>query len=236
MEVIQADDKKHVVSGDRAQDELADYPWVIRTPLKLCVDFISSGFRLVRPYAPQLIPLAVFVSAIPALLFFSFSSGWFVWRSIAVGWEIPLYLQYGDGVSPYTSVSLPALVSRQAYDISLHLQVPTNPSNIDLGNFMVDITITSGNNHTVATSRRTALVFPKFSTPLSIIWNKPGMAELNIPMLDNVEFGTVSAFARVEIGRRDHWKTIRSGEGRELSVSSAMLRGVVVSRKERRAK
>lgn len=66
------------------------------------------------------------------------------------------------------------------------------------------------------------------STPLLFFWNTPGLTELNIPMLTNVEVGSSSASAHVEIGRRDHWKTIKTGEGRELSVSYAMLRGVVV--------
>lgn len=77
------------------QDEFASYPWVVRYSLQLGFDLFKGAFQFVRPYAPQLLPLAVFVLTIPALLFFSFSSGWFVWRSIAVGWEVPLDLQYG---------------------------------------------------------------------------------------------------------------------------------------------
>lgn len=101
MEVTKDADKKSVASrNDSAQDDFADTPWIVRVPLRLCADFVSSGFRLVRPYAPQLVPLAVFVCAIPALLFFSLSSGWYVWRSIAVGWEVPLYLQFGCVKSP----------------------------------------------------------------------------------------------------------------------------------------
>ncbi|GJE87632.1 Seipin domain-containing protein [Phanerochaete sordida] len=223
------EEEKYAVSpGGTTQDAFADYPFVLRVPLKLCAGFLSSGFRFIRPYAPQLVPLAVFVCAIPALLFFSFSSGWFVWRSIAVGWEVPLYLQYGDGPSPYAHVALPPLVSRQAYDVSLHLQVPTSPSNLELGNFMASLTIATASNQTLAVARRPALVLPMTSTPFSFVWTKPGVIELTIPMLTNVEMAKSGASAHVEIGRRDQWKTIRTGEGRELSVSSAMLRGVVV--------
>lgn len=54
------------------------------------------------------------------------------------------------------------------------------------------------------------------------------MTELAIPLVSSVELGTSSVIAHVEIGRRDHWRTVGSGVGRELSVSSAWLRGVVV--------
>ena len=148
-------------------------------------------------------------------------------------------------MSPYASVALPPLVSRQAYDVSLHLQVPTSQSNLELGNFMTSLTITTTNNRTVATVRRPvssqcsfivtdtntceqALVLPASQSPLSFLWTTPGMTEISISMLNRLEVGSTSAAAYVEIGRRDHWKTIRTGEGREVSVASAMLRGVVV--------
>lgn len=54
------------------------------------------------------------------------------------------------------------------------------------------------------------------------------MTELSIPLLHNVELGVSSAIAYVELGRKDQWRAIGSGEGRELSVASALLRGVVV--------
>lgn len=54
------------------------------------------------------------------------------------------------------------------------------------------------------------------------------MVEITIPLLSNVEAGTTSAVAHVELGRQDHWRTLGAGEGRELSVSSALLRGMVV--------
>lgn len=75
--------------------ELPEPPWLIRFPLHLANDLVASGLRLLRPFAPQFIPLAVFVFTVPVLVFFSFSAGWVVWRSIAVGWESSLDLQYG---------------------------------------------------------------------------------------------------------------------------------------------
>ena len=44
------------------------------------------------------------------------------------------------------------------------------------------------------------------------------------------EFRSTSSnvIARVDIGRQDHWRSLGKGEGRELSVSTAILQGVVV--------
>lgn len=54
------------------------------------------------------------------------------------------------------------------------------------------------------------------------------MTEITIPLLSNTEFSATNVVAHVEVGRKDHWRTLGNGEGRELSVSSALLRGVVV--------
>lgn len=69
-------------------DELANYVWPLRQPLALLLNIISAGLRLPRPFAPQIVPLVVFVLTIPVMLFFSLSAGWFVWSSVAVGWEM----------------------------------------------------------------------------------------------------------------------------------------------------
>lgn len=96
MDTVKDEDVKYSTAAAQSPAEVsADYPWVVRYPLQLCTNLLLSGFRLLRPYTPQLIPLAVFLLTIPVLLFLSLSAGFFVWRSIAVGWEVPLYLQYG---------------------------------------------------------------------------------------------------------------------------------------------
>jgi len=55
----------------------------------------SAALRLFRPLAPQLIPLFVCLALIPVIISFSLFSGWYVWKNAAVGWESPVYLQYG---------------------------------------------------------------------------------------------------------------------------------------------
>ena len=54
------------------------------------------------------------------------------------------------------------------------------------------------------------------------------MTEVTIPLLSNFEVGISNVVAHVEVGRKDQWKTLGTGEGRELSVLTAFLRGVVV--------
>ena len=49
-----------------------------------------------------------------------------------------------------------------------------------------------------------------------------------MPLLLNVHFDSSTALAHVVIGRQDHWRSLGRGEGRELTVSSVLLRGVVV--------
>ena len=51
---------------------------------------------------------------------------------------------------------------------------------------------------------------------------------MDILLVSSFSLDGKSAVARVELGRRDQWKSIGSGEGREITVFSAVLRGVVV--------
>ncbi|KAI0348518.1 hypothetical protein BDW22DRAFT_1424674 [Trametopsis cervina] len=211
----------------RAEPDPFQYSW-IRFPAQVFYDFLYSGWVSFRAYLPQLVPLVVFLVSIPVLLFFSISAGWFVWRSIAVGWETRLYLQYGDGGQPYARLELPTLASQQPYDVSLHLVVPTSPSNLDLGNFMASLTLSTPNGDNIISSRRSALVSPSILESWSFSLGARNTLKLDIPLLSNFALGTNKATAFVEIGRRDGWKTLGRGEGRELAVYSALLRGVVV--------
>jgi len=48
-----------------------------------------------------------------------------------------------------------------------------------------------------------------------------------VPLIDNFATGTNLVIAKVDLGRRDGWREIGRGEGRELSVYSATLRGTL---------
>ncbi|KAG2369475.1 putative adipose-regulatory protein-domain-containing protein [Suillus spraguei] len=183
--------------------------------------------NLFRPIAPQLIPLFVCLALIPVIILFSLFSGWYVWKNVAVGWEYPLYLQYGDGTSPYAEISLPSLAASQPYDISMHLIIPASEANFALGNFMTTLTLSTPSNRTLASVRKPAIVLPPSK---SRIWSSPKLVSLDILFLESHVPGASRVIARVELGRRDGWKALGNGEGRELSVFSAFLRGTVKRR------
>ncbi|KAJ7071169.1 hypothetical protein C8F01DRAFT_1109398 [Mycena amicta] len=181
-----------------------------------------SVWLLVRPYA---LPLFVSLSFLPLILFLSASAGWVVWQSAAVSWRAPLYLQYGDGLAPNARAHLPTLVSQQRYDISLDLQVPNVDTNFALGNFMAGLTLSTRSNKTIVSVRRPAIVVP----PRTAFYSRtPSFVTVHIPLLASYATGAASVIADVEIGRRDHWKSLGTEQGRELSVISATLNGVVI--------
>ena len=61
-------------------------------PIELSLSLIAS---VLRPIAPQLIPLAVFFLLVPLLVVPAILSGVYVWYSRAVSWQSSLFFQYG---------------------------------------------------------------------------------------------------------------------------------------------
>lgn len=55
----------------------------------------------------------------------------------------------------------------------------------------------------------------------------PDTIEFDVPLLNSYTPGTSKVLAKVELGRRDGWKSVGNGEGREISVLSSTLRGVI---------
>ncbi|KAJ7293435.1 hypothetical protein C8J57DRAFT_1269048 [Mycena rebaudengoi] len=200
-------------------------PGLLALPSRLFFSAFSAFLSLLRPNLPRILPLLVFASFIPLVLFLSASAGWIVWRNVAVGWHSPLYLQYGDGTPPYAQANLPLLVAQQRYDISLQLQVPNVDANYALGNFMTTLTLSTHSNKTLISIRRPAIVIPP---RVAFYSRSPSLIKVEVPLLDSYATGASYVIANVEVGRRDGWKSLGRAEGRELSVVSASLRGVVV--------
>ncbi|KAH9858214.1 hypothetical protein C2E23DRAFT_718742 [Lenzites betulinus] len=208
---------------------ILSYFWPLH-PIRLFIDLVLAALRLIQPLAPQLVPLAVFSVSLPLIIFLSVGSGYWVWKSVAVGWETEIFLQYGDSPVPYAETIIPNVVAQQPYDISLHLLVPANEANFALGNFMASLTLATARNSTLAFARKPAIVLPPSASPWSFLYNRPGTVDLNIPMLKDFTLGVTRPLARVELGRRDLWKTLGEGHGREISVLSGYIRGVVLHR------
>ncbi|KAI0721221.1 hypothetical protein C8T65DRAFT_705269 [Cerioporus squamosus] len=205
---------------------ILNYFWPFH-PMQLAIDLLWALGRLFRPLAPHLVPLAVFSAALPLIVFLSVGSGYLVWKSVAVSWETELYLQYGESVSPYAEVMLTNLGAQQPYDISLHLVVPANEANFALGNFMASLSLMTPSNGTIVDARKPAIVLPPYAAPWTYLYNRPGTIDLNLQMLSDFVVGTTRALARVELGRRDQWRTLGQGHGRELAVLSGTIRGIV---------
>lgn len=69
----------------------------------------------------------------------------FYWNFIPdIGVEKIVYLQYGHGSNPYAVVDLgQSIIPQQAYDISVVIDLPRSPPNLEMGNFMVDLVLLS---------------------------------------------------------------------------------------------
>ncbi|KAJ3550278.1 hypothetical protein NMY22_g557 [Coprinellus aureogranulatus] len=185
----------------------------------------SWSIGYLRPYAPQVVPIVVCVFFIPVILALSALAGYTVWNSLSSGWEVPLYLQYGDGVTPYATSLIPSLHSSQRYNVLLHLEVPALESNFALGNFMANVALSTTSNKTLIAVKRPAVaVAPASWWPF---WT-PTIMTIDIPMLSSFVPGHPTLLADVQVGRSDNWRTVGDGTGRELSVVAASLRGLVV--------
>jgi hypothetical protein len=68
---------------------------VVHVPLHLLQSLFSNTFAILRPYAPQIIPVLVCVLFVPLVILLSASAGFLVWKSVAVDWETPIHLQFG---------------------------------------------------------------------------------------------------------------------------------------------
>ena len=63
--------------------------------------------------------------------------------------------------------------------------------------------------------------------PSSFRWPNTRTTTLIIPLLSRYVSGVSRVIARIELGRQDNWKSIGSGEGKELSVLTAFIKGNV---------
>ena len=83
---------------------ILSYFWPFQ-PIQLFIDLLWAILRLFQPLAPHLVPLAVFSVTLPLIILLSVASGYLVWKSVAVGWESELFLQYGF-VQPHCALEL----------------------------------------------------------------------------------------------------------------------------------
>ena len=68
---------------------------------------------------------------------------------------------------------------------------------------------------------------PNTSLLKQSLLGSPSTTKIDIPLLSQFTFGTSIVNARLELGRSDGWRSIGTGQGRELSVLEATLEGIV---------
>ena len=148
-----------------------------------------------------------------------------------------------NGPTPYAELPLPLLSTAQPYDVSLQLVLPASEANFALGNFMATLSLSTPSNKTLVTVSRPVRLFrslPLFFLliiPESIALPPkrsifsfsaiPRLINLDVPLLSSYIPGTSNVNARIDLGRRDGWKHLGNGEGRELSVLNAALKGAI---------
>ena len=135
---------------------------------------------------------------------------------------------------------LPPLFAPQSYSISLELVVPLTNPNLELGNFMAGVEFVSvASNKTLFSARRPVSIpvlveGSLISGHFQCLLPRPRIPfirsskRLTVLLSDNVELSASPTYALVEVGRQDAWRGVGNGEGRELTVLSALLRGQVM--------
>jgi len=106
--------------------------------------------------------------------------------------------------------------------------VPATESNYALGNFMTSLRLATAYNETITTVRRsTALIPPHPSLVRQAVWGYSSVIKISIPLLYEFTTGTSDVNVRLEIGRSDGWRSVGAGQGQELTVLEAILKGAI---------
>ncbi|CAG8948483.1 unnamed protein product [Penicillium salamii] len=126
-----------------------------------------------------------------------------------VGLQRQVHLQFGNGHPWGTAHFDSEFVSAQPYDVSVTLEVPRTPSNLDNGNFMLDLTLFATRpaslvlpgptNTPIAQARRPAILtyaspmvdMARRATrmPLYLVGWRRESETLEVPMMEQLEFG-----------------------------------------------
>jgi hypothetical protein len=81
---------------------------------------------------------------------------------------LPIHLHYGRGPNPWAVVPVRNMKEYQAYDISLTLELPASPSNLDRGNFMVGIWLLDKDGTGIGTGTRDEKVAEKVADVMGV--------------------------------------------------------------------
>ncbi|KAA1119616.1 hypothetical protein PGT21_030189 [Puccinia graminis f. sp. tritici] len=168
-----------------------------------------------------------------------------------VGFRLPVWLHYGEARVPYAVMDLtsiaPEITIDQAYDVHLHLTVPTNDRNMNMGNFMVHFSLVTTPPHNTTlhrSSRHASLVYEpgfarvlhafKYLRTLFFFSSPPSVQHVRVPLLEHriihpssLGKRTKISHATIDVGRQDVYSSPtllleRNGWG-ELQIYKAAL-------------
>ncbi|KAI9673125.1 MAG: hypothetical protein M1817_002987 [Caeruleum heppii] len=96
-----------------------------------------------------------------------------------IGLERVIHLQFGDGY-PYGTLDLGGdLISQQAYDVTVFLDLPRSPPNLAAGNFMLDLALLSPASTTTA-------ALPPAESDVLLRSRRPAILTYTSPLVDSV--------------------------------------------------
>ncbi|KLU86614.1 hypothetical protein MAPG_05626 [Magnaporthiopsis poae ATCC 64411] len=112
--------------------------------------YLKSGFRAVTSKTAQRTVLKTIVLVTTSLVLLGLSA--FAYLLFYQNYlpdqvsTIPLHLQYGRSENPYAIVSLPNRLVKESqdYDVTVSLTLPRSPANLERGNFMVSMYLSTG--------------------------------------------------------------------------------------------
>ncbi|KAH7104217.1 hypothetical protein BKA62DRAFT_693896 [Auriculariales sp. MPI-PUGE-AT-0066] len=172
-------------------------------------------------FVPYLLPVVAAALLVPMLALLSLGAGWMVWSSVPTGWRVLLDFQYGDGI-PHADAFLASLVQDQVYSVSIEMLVSASAANFALGNFMTSLVLTTVTNLTVASVSRPSIITPPRTWLVS-----PSTIQHSLLLIPEMIPTASRLLAHVEVGRKDSWRSIGTGEGREVGIVKAWLVGHV---------
>ncbi|KIW10475.1 hypothetical protein PV08_11439 [Exophiala spinifera] len=124
-------------NNEGSRESLFQWAWNLAlTPVR-----ILTSRTAIKAYLGTLLFL---ITSTVLLTISSTAFGFFYYNYIPqINLERVLYLQYGEGPHPHATAALDtaALVSQQAYDVDLILDMPRTPINLEAGNFMLDLSL-----------------------------------------------------------------------------------------------
>jgi hypothetical protein len=145
-----------------------------------------------RPAIKVYLSGLLFLSTSAILLTISSTAyGFFYYNYVPqINLERVIYLQYGGGGGAHphatTALDTTALISQQAYDVDLILDMPRTPTNLQAGNFMLDLALLGSPAATTPLAQSVSALLANITTPqMSVLYHsrRPAILPYSSPIV-----------------------------------------------------